>query len=306
MKVIIIGGVAGGATTAARIRRVDEAAEIILLEKGKYISYANCGLPYYIGGVIEEREKLFVQTPEAFSTRFRVDVRTENEVIFIDRKRKTVTVRRSSEDTYQESYDKLLISTGASPVRPPLPGIDLNGIFTLRNVADTDRIKEYINTHAPRRAVVIGAGFIGLEMAENLHAQGAKVSIVEMGNQVMAPIDFSMASLVHQHLMEKGVNLYLEQAVASFEREGKGLKVIFKNGQSVPADIVILSIGVRPETNLARAAELTIGETGGIAVNDYLQTSDESIYAIGDAIEFRHPITGKPWLNYLAGPANRQ
>ena len=306
MKVIIIGGVAGGATTAARIRRVDEAAEIILLEKGKYISYANCGLPYYIGGVIEEREKLFVQTPEAFSTRFRVDVRTENEVIFIDRKRKTVTVRRSSEDTYQESYDKLLISTGASPVRPPLPGIDLNGIFTLRNVADTDRIKEYINTHAPRRAGVIGAGFIGLEMAENLHAQGAKVSIVEMGNQVMAPIDFSMASLVHQHLMEKGVNLYLEQAVASFEREGKGLKVIFKNGQSVPADIVILSIGVRPETNLARAAELTIGETGGIAVNDYLQTSDESIYAIGDAIEFRHPITGKPWLNYLAGPANRQ
>lgn len=223
MKVIIIGGVAGGATTAARIRRVDEAAEIILLEKGKYISYANCGLPYYIGGVIEEREKLFVQTPEAFSTRFRVDVRTENEVIFIDRKRKTVTVRRSSEDTYQESYDKLLISTGASPVRPPLPGIDLNGIFTLRNVADTDRIKEYINTHAPRRAVVIGAGFIGLEMAENLHAQGAKVSIVEMGNQVMAPIDFSMASLVHQHLMEKGVNLYLEQAVASFEREGKVL-----------------------------------------------------------------------------------
>ena len=306
MKVIIIGGVAGGATTAARIRRVDEAAEIILLEKGKYISYANCGLPYYIGGVIEEREKLFVQTPEAFSTRFRVDVRTENEVIFIDRKRKTVTVRRSSEDTYQESYDKLLISTGASPVRPPLPGIDLNGIFTLRNVADTDRIKEYINTHAPRRAVVIGAGFIGLEMAENLHAQGAKVSIVEMGNQVMAPIDFSMASLVHQHLMEKGVNLYLEQAVASFEREGKGLKVIFKNGQSVPADIVILSIGVRPETNLARATELTIGEAGGIAVNDYLQTSDESIYAIGDAIEFRHPITGKPWLNYLANPANRQ
>ena len=306
MKIIIIGGVAGGATTAARIRRTNETAEIILLEKGKYISYANCGLPYYIGGVIEEREKLFVQTPEAFSTRFRVDVRTENEVIFIDRKRKTVTVRQSSEDSYEESYDKLLISTGASPVRPPLPGIDLNGIFTLRNVTDTDRIKEYINSHAPRKAVVIGAGFIGLEMAENLHAQGAKVSIVEMGNQVMAPIDFSMASLVHQHLMDKGVNLYLEQAVASFERDGKELKVIFKNGESISADIVILSIGVRPETTLARAAELTIGEAGGIAVNDYLQTSDESIYAIGDAIEFRHPITGKPWLNYLAGPANRQ
>lgn len=306
MKIIIIGGVAGGATTAARIRRVDETAEIILLEKGKYISYANCGLPYYIGGVIEEREKLFVQTPEAFSTRFRVDVRTENEVIFIDRKKKTVTVRQSSEDTYEESYDKLLISTGASPVRPPLPGIDLPGIFTLRNVTDTDRIKEYINSHSPRKAVVVGAGFIGLEMAENLHAQGAKVSIVEMGNQVMAPIDFSMASLVHQHLMDKGVNLYLEQAVASFEREGKGLKVTFKNGQSISADIVILSIGVRPETSLARAAELTIGPAGGIAVNNYLQTSDEAIYAIGDAIEYRHPITGKPWLNYLAGPANRQ
>ena len=306
MKIIIIGGVAGGATTAARIRRVDETAEIILLEKGKYISYANCGLPYYIGGVIEERDKLFVQTPEAFSTRFRVDVRTENEAIFIDRKRKTVTIRQSSEDTYEESYDKLVISTGASPVRPPLPGIDLSGIFTLRNVTDTDRIKEYIKSHAPRKAVIVGAGFIGLEMAENLHTQGAKVSIAEMGNQVMAPIDFSMASLVHQHLMDKGVNLYLEQAVASFEREGKGLKVTFKNGQSISADIVILSIGVRPETSLARAAELTIGPAGGIAVNDYLQTSDEAIYAIGDAIEYRHPITGKPWLNYLAGPANRQ
>ena len=306
MKYMIIGGVAGGASTAARLRRLDEQAEIILFEKGEYISYANCGLPYYIGGVIEERERLFVQTPEAFSTRFRVDVRTENEVIFIDRKKKTVTVRQSSEDTYEESYDKLLISTGASPVRPPLPGIDLPGIFTLRNVTDTDRIKEYINSHSPRKAVVVGAGFIGLEMAENLHAQGAKVSIVEMGNQVMAPIDFSMASLVHQHLMDKGVNLYLEQAVASFEREGKGLKVTFKNGQSISADIVILSIGVRPETSLARAAELTIGPAGGIAVNDYLQTSDEAIYAIGDAIEYRHPITGKPWLNYLAGPANRQ
>ena len=306
MKIIIIGGVAGGATTAARIRRSDETAEIILLEKGKYISYANCGLPYYIGDVIEDREKLFVQTPEAFGVRFRVDVRTENEVIFIDRKKKTVTVRLKSEDTYEESYDKLLISTGASPVRPPLPGIDSSGIFTLRNVADTDRIKAYVNSRPPRRAVVIGAGFIGLEMAENLHALGAQVSIVEMGNQVMAPIDFSMAALVHQHLMEKGVNLYLEQAVASFEQAGKEVKVIFKNGQSIPADIVILSIGVRPETTLARAAGLTIGEAGGIAVNDNLQTSDESIYAIGDAIEFRHPITGKPWLNYLAGPANRQ
>ena len=306
MKIVIIGGVAGGATTAARIRRSDEKAEIVLIEKGKYISYANCGLPYYIGDVIKEREKLFVQTPESFGNRFRVDVRTENEVIFIDRKRKTITVRQTSEDTYEESYDKLLISTGATPVRPPLPGIDSDGIFTLRNVADTDRIKSFINTHQVRRAVAIGAGFIGLEMAENLHHLGAQVSIVEMGNQVMAPIDFSMAALVHQHLMEKGVNLYLEQAVASFEKVGKEIKVVFKNGQSIIADIVILSIGVRPETTLARAAGLTIGEAGGIAVNEHLRTSDESIYAIGDAIEYAHPLTGKPWLNYLAGPANRQ
>ena len=306
MKIVIIGGVAGGATTAARIRRSDEKAEIVLIEKGKYISYANCGLPYYIGDVIKEREKLFVQTPESFGNRFRVDVRTENEVIFIDRKRKTITVRQTSEDTYEESYDKLLISTGATPVRPPLPGIDSDGIFTMRNVADTDRIKSFINTHQVRRAVVIGAGFIGLEMAENLHHLGAQVSIVEMGNQVMAPIDFSMAALVHQHLMEKGVNLYLEQAVASFEKVGKEIKVVFKNGQSIIADIVILSIGVRPETTLARAAGLTIGEAGGIAVNEHLRTSDESIYAIGDAIEYAHPLTGKPWLNYLAGPANRQ
>ena len=201
MKIIIIGGVAGGATTAARIRRVDETAEIILLEKGKYISYANCGLPYYIGGVIEERDKLFVQTPEAFSTRFRIDVRTENEAIFIDRKRKTVTIRQSSEDTYEESYDKLVISTGASPVRPPLPGIDLSGIFTLRNVTDTDRIKEYIKSHAPRKAVIVGAGFIGLEMAENLHTQGAKVSIVEMGNQVISKDSSGGKSVV---VIEKG------------------------------------------------------------------------------------------------------
>lgn len=306
MKIIIIGGVAGGATTAARIRRADESAEIILFEKGKYISYANCGLPYYIGGVIQEREKLFVQTPEAFSNRFHIDVRTESEVIAINREKKSVTVRAINGSTYEESYDKLLLSTGASPVRPPLRGIDLNGIFTLRNVADTDKIKSYIQTHNPQKAVVVGAGFIGLEMAENLHAQGAEVSIVEMSNQVMAPIDFSMAALVHQHLMDKGVNLYLEQAVDSFEQEGKRLKVNFKNGHSILADIVILSIGVRPETSLAKAAQLTIGPAGGIAVNDYLQTSDSSIYAIGDAIEYRHPITGKPWLNYLAGPANRQ
>lgn len=306
MKIIIIGGMAGGATTAARIRRSDETADIILIEKGKYISYANCGLPYYIGGVIDDRKKLFLQTPETFSVRFRVDVRTENEVIFIDKARKTITVRRPSQDTYEESYDKLLISTGASAVRPPLPGIDTDGIFTLRSVADADCIKAYMEAHLLRRAVVVGGGFIGLEMAESLHRAGAKVSIVETDKQVLAPLDFSMAALVHQHLMEKGINLYLEQAVTSFEREGKEIKVILKNGQSIPADLVILSIGARPETLLARTAGLTIGEAGGIAVDDYLRTSDESIYAIGDAIEFIHPLTGKPWLNYLAGPANRQ
>lgn len=306
MKTIIIGGVAGGATTAARIRRSDETAEIILLEKGKYISYANCGLPYYIGGVIAEREKLFVQTPEAFSKRFQVDVRTENEAVSINREKKTVTIRKQNEEIYEESYDKLLISTGATPVRPALPGIESEGIFTLRNVSDTDRIKKYTDEHKIKKAVVVGAGFIGLEMAENLHALGAEVSIVEMINQVMAPIDFSMASIIHQHLMSKGVNLYLEQTVESFEKNEKGIKVAFKNGQTIDADIVILSIGVRPETTLAKNAGLTIGEAGGIKVNDYLQTSDESIYAIGDAIEFPHPLTGKPWLNYLAGPANRQ
>ncbi|NDV59869.1 pyridine nucleotide-disulfide oxidoreductase [Bacteroides sp. 519] len=306
MKVIIIGGVAGGATTAARIRRMDETAEIILLEKGQYISYANCGLPYYIGGVIEDREKLFVQTPETFSKRFRVDVRVENEVLSIDKHAKTVTVRQPGGETYSESYDTLVISTGANPVRPPFPGIETKGIFTLRNVNDTDVIKEYVTRNNIKRAVVVGAGFIGLEMAENLHTLGAAVSIVEMGNQVMAPIDYSMASLVHQHLMQKEVNLYLEHAVASFKEVNNHIEVMFKDGKSIPADIVILSIGVRPETSLAKSAGLTIGEAGGIAVNNYLQTSDPAIYAIGDAIEYPHPITGKPWLNYLAGPANRQ
>lgn len=306
MKVIIIGGVAGGATTAARVRRMDERADIILFEKGKYISYANCGLPYYIGGIIEEREKLFVQTPEIFSARFNVDVRVESEVVHIDTAQKVVKVQPVGGEAYEESYDKLVLSTGASPVRPPLPGIDQEGIFTLRNVEDTDRIKAYVTRQGVKRAVVVGGGFIGLEMAENLHALGAKVSIVEMGNQVMAPIDYSMAALVHEHLVQKGVNLYLEEAVASFERTAEGITVSFKSGKRVMADVVILSIGVRPETRLAKEAGLAIGEMGGVAVNDYLQTSDESVYAIGDVIEFRHPITGQPWLNYLAGPANRQ
>ena len=306
MKYIVIGGVAGGATAAARIRRNTEQAEIILFEKREYISYANCGLPYYIGGVIAEREKLFVQTPEAFGKRFNIDVRTRSEVIAIHSADKTVDIRTSDGKTYTESYDKLLLSPGASPVRPPLPGIDNEGIFTLRNVNDTDAIKSYLQQHKVKRAVIIGAGFIGLEMAENLQEAGAEVAVVEMANQVMAPIDFSMASLVHEHLLQKGVHLYLEKAVASFERTVNGLEVIFKSGERLPADMVLLSIGVRPNTSLATEAGLEIGEMRGIKVNDYLQTSDEHIYAVGDAIEFRHPLTDRPWLNYLAGPANRQ
>lgn len=306
MKYIVVGGVAGGATAAARIRRNTEQAEIILFEKGEYISYANCGLPYYIGGVIAEREKLFVQTPQAFGKRFNVDVRVQSEVVAVHPDEKTVEVRTSDGKTYTESYDKLLLSPGASPVRPPLPGIDNEGIFTLRNVNDTDAIKSYLQQHSVKRAVIIGAGFIGLEMAENLQEAGAEVAVVEMAGQVMAPIDFSMASLVHEHLLQKGVRLYLEKAVASFERTADGLDVIFKSGERLTADMVLLSIGVRPNTELATGAGIELGEMRGIRVNDYLQTSDEHIYAVGDAIEFRHSITGKPWLNYLAGPANRQ
>ena len=305
-KYLIVGGVAGGATSAARIRRNTEQAEIILFEKGEHISYANCGLPYYIGGVIEERERLFVQTPEAFGQRFAIDVRTRSEVTSIDLKNKTVEVRTSDGREYTESYDKLLLSPGASPVCPPLPGIDSEGIFTLRNVADTDRIKQYMQHHTVRRAVIVGGGFIGLEMAENLQHAGAQVAVVEMANQVMGPIDYSMASFVHQHLQEKGVQLYLGQAVESFTHEDGHLTVNFRSGIQLEADLVLLSIGVRAETRLAQEAGLKLGEMRGIHVNEYLQTSDESVYAVGDAIEFPHPLTGKPWLNFLAGPANRQ
>lgn len=306
MKYVIIGGVAGGATAAARLRRIDEQAEIILLEKGKYISYANCGLPYYIGGVIAEREKLLVQTPASFGKRFRIDVRVENEVIAIDPEKKTLTIRKADGKEYEETYDKLLLSPGANPVKPPLEGIDSEGIFTLRNVEDTDRIKAYIIDKQVKRAVVVGAGFIGLEMAENLHHAGVAVSVVEMGNQVMAPIDFSMAAPIHQHLIEKGVSLYLEEGVTRFRRTEEGITVFLKSGKTIPADMVLLSIGVRPATALAQQAGLELGETGGIRIDEYLETSVKDIYAVGDAIEYPHPLTGKPWLNYLANPANRQ
>lgn len=305
-KYIIIGGVAGGATAAARIRRNTEHADIILFEKGSYISYANCGLPYYIGNVIEDRDRLFVQTPEVFGKRFRIDVRVNSEVIRIEPQNKQVHVRTADGREYTETYDKLLLSPGASPVRPPLPGIDSESIFTLRNVADTDRIKTYMQQHSVKHAVIVGGGFIGLEMAENLHHTGTQVDVVEMANQVMGPIDFSMAAIVHQHLQQKGIGLYLEQEVESFTRENGRLTVHFKSGINLHTDLVLLSIGVRAETRLAQEAGLRLGEMKGIFVNEYLQTSDEHIYAVGDAIEYPHPVTGKPWLNFLAGPANRQ
>lgn len=306
MKYLIVGGVAGGATAAARIRRLTEDAEIVIFDKGEYISYANCGLPYYIGGVIEERDRLFVQTPESFGRRFNIDVRTKNEVTAIDAAAKQVRVRTADGKEYIESYDKLLLSPGASPVVPPLNGIDSEGIFTLRNVSDTDRIKEYMTSHRVKRAVIIGGGFIGLEMAENLKHAGAQVAVVEMASQVMAPIDYSMASHVHEHLLQQGVKLYLEQVVEGFSRENDELTVHFKSGVTLKTDIVLLSIGVKAETNLAQAAGLKLGDMRGIWVDEYLQTSAEDIYAVGDAIEYPHPITGKPWMNFLAGPANRQ
>ena len=306
MKYLIVGGVAGGATAAARIRRLTEDAEIVIFDKGEYISYANCGLPYYIGGVIEERDRLFVQTPESFGRRFNIDVRTKNEVTAIDAAAKQVRVRTADGKEYIESYDKLLLSPGASPVVPPLNGIDSEGIFTLRNVSDTDRIKEYMTSHRVKRAVIVGGGFIGLEMAENLKHAGAQVAVVEMASQVMAPIDYSMASHVHEHLLQQGVKLYLEQVVEGFSRENDELTVHFKSGVTLKTDIVLLSIGVKAETNLAQAAGLKLGDMRGIWVDEYLQTSAEDIYAVGDAIEYPHPITGKPWMNFLAGPANRQ
>lgn len=305
MKHIIIGGVAGGATAAARIRRADENAEIVLVEKGKYISYANCGLPYYIGGVIKSRDKLFVQTPEAFSRRFNVDVRTRHEALSIDTERHEVSIRRADGTTYTETYDRLLLSPGAEPVRPPLEGIDTEGIFTLRNVDDTDRIHSYLGTHRVRHAVVVGGGFIGLEMAENLHHAGAGVSIVEMADQVMAPVDFSIASHVHRHLMDKGVGLWLGRGVERFTSENGSIKVWLNTGETLSADLVLLSIGVRPSVRLAREAGIELGARG-IKVNRWLQTSSPEVYAVGDAIEYEHPIAGGPWLNYLAGPANRQ
>ncbi|ADQ80671.1 FAD-dependent pyridine nucleotide-disulfide oxidoreductase [Paludibacter propionicigenes WB4] len=307
MKYVIIGAVAGGASAAARLRRNDELAEIVIFEKGEYISYANCGLPYYIGNVITNRNALFVQTAASFNKRFNIDVRTQTEVISINRTAKTISARnQTTGEVYEETYDKLVLSPGAEPIRPPLPGIGGKGIFTLRNVADTDYIKAYVQQEQVKKAVVIGAGFIGLEMAENLHSLGMDVTIVEMAGQVLTPVDFPIAAILQQHIRSKGVKLQLNTAVSGFEQTENGQKVMLNNGQELDADVVILSIGVKPDTKLAAEAGLKIGEARGIYVNEYMQTSDPDIYAVGDAIEFTNPITNKSMVTYLAGPANKQ
>ena len=307
MNYLIIGGVAGGATVAARLRRMDEKANIILFERGKYVSYANCGLPYYIGDTINNREKLFVQTAKGFTDRFRIDIRTEQEVTAIRPDKKEVEIKNlSTGETYTETYDKLVLSPGAEPLRPGIEGIGSKKIFTLRNVPDTDTIKNYVNTENPKRAIVVGGGFIGLEMAENLYDLGIQVDVVEMANQVMAPLDFSMAAIVHRQLTDKGVGLHLEDGVSRFEEKDGGVTVHLRSGKQIATDMVLLSIGVRPETKLAKEAGLAIGERGGIAVNDYMQTSDADIYALGDATEVKNLVTGQPSLIPLAGPANKQ
>lgn len=307
MKYLIIGGVAGGATTAARLRRIDENAEIIMFEKGPHISYANCGLPYYIGGVIKDREKLLVQTPESFHARFNIDVRIHSEIISINSADKSVVVKHSqTNETYTETYDKLILSPGASPLKPPIPGINSKNIFTLRNVEDTDKIKAFVSDSEPKSAVVVGAGFIGLEMAENLHHIGVNVTVVEAASQVMNMMDSEIAAPLHQHFKEKNVGLFLEDAVKEFIPNGDRIEVHLSSERVIEADFIILSIGVLPDTMLAKTAGIKIGETGGIWVDEYLQTSKEDIYAVGDAIEFPHPITNNPSLAFLAGPANKQ
>ena len=303
MKYLVVGGVAGGATVAARLRRLDEKAQIIMFERGKYVSYANCGLPYYIGNVISERDKLFVQTVEGFVSRFRIDIRVEQEVLSVNPSAKTVTVRRQSTgETYEETYDKLVLSPGAEPLRPRIEGIDNELIMTLRNVPDTDAIKNFVTTRSVKRAVVVGGGFIGIEMAENLRELGIEVHLVEMANQVMAPLDFSMAAIVHNHLADNGVELHLSDGVSRFSSKENGVVVHLNSGVEILSDLVILSIGVRPETKLAREAGLELGTLGGIRVDEYMQTSDKDVYALGDAVEVKHYVTGKPAMIPLAGP----
>jgi NADPH-dependent 2,4-dienoyl-CoA reductase/sulfur reductase-like enzyme/rhodanese-related sulfurtransferase len=306
-KILIVGGVAGGASAAARLRRLDETAEIIMFERGHYISFANCGLPYYIGGEIQNREDLLLQTPESFKRRFNVDVRVRNEVTQIYPDKKQISVKNlDTGKSYTEPYDKLILSPGAEPVRPPIPGIDSERIFTLRNVPDTDLINDYIEENKSKRAVIVGAGYIGLEMAENLHKRGMLVAIVEMADQVLPVMDKEMTACIQQELHKHNVALWLNDAVANFQPSDSRLIVGLKSGMELSCDIAILAMGVRPEVELARQAKLEIGTTGGIRVNNELQTSNPDIYAIGDAIEVRDFVLNNPSLIPLAGPANKQ
>ena len=307
-RVVIVGGVAGGATCAARLRRQDENAEIIILERGPYVSFANCGLPYYVGNVIQEESKLLLAWPSLFRERFNIEVRTRNEVLAIDRTASTVLVRDlETGREYSEPYDALVLSPGASPIRPPWPGIDLPGIFTLRTVPDSREIRHWIDEKKTRKAVVVGGGFIGLEMAENLVHRGIAVTIVELASQVMPPLDPEMAEYAKQRLESRGVTLALADAVSEFGHGTNGsLMVHTKSGKTYEADLVVLAIGVRPETALARTAGLELGERGGIRVDRQMRTSDPRIWAVGDAVEVRNRVTGQWELIPLAGPANRQ
>ena len=285
-RILIIGGVAGGASVAARLRRLDEQAEIILIEKGPYISYANCGLPYYLGNTIPQREKLFVQDPAVFALRFRIDIRTRSEATRIFPEKKTVIIRNlENGESYEERYDKLVLSPGASPIVPELPGIHSKGIFTLRDVQDTDIIKQYIMEHDVGCAVIVGGGFIGLEMAENLTMAGMEVHLVEKSNQVMAPLDPEMANFIHQKLYDNGICLHLGCSIKAFDTEDEVIRVQLNNGEEIPANMVMLCMGVRPNTELAKTAGLEIGSLGGISVDGFMQTSDPDIYALGDAVE---------------------
>ncbi|NLT14869.1 MAG: FAD-dependent oxidoreductase, partial [Clostridiales bacterium] len=306
-KVLIVGGVAGGASCAARLRRLDETAEIIVFERGQYVSYANCGLPYHVGDVIKQRNALILVQPEAMRAKYNTDVRIRQEVTAIDRTAKTVTVKKlDTGETYTESYDTLVLSTGSSPLRPPIPGIDSERIMTLWTVPDTDHIRSFIKEKNVRSAVVVGGGFIGLEMAENLHHAGITVAIVEMLPQVMAPLDFEMAQLLHEHLEQKGVALHLNDGVSSFEDTEENVTVTLKSGKQIPAELVILSIGVRPNGELGKAAGLETNARGGIIVSDTMKTSDPDIYAVGDVIEVEDFIDKSRAMIPLAGPANKQ
>lgn len=306
-KIVIIGGVAGGASCAARLRRLDEEANIIMLERGEYISYANCGLPYHVGDVIKSRDALLLQSPEAMKKKYDIDVRVKNEVTSIDKENKKITVRRlDSGETYEETYDTLVISTGSSPVRPPIPGIGSSRIQTLWTVPDTDRIRALIKENKIKTAAVIGGGFIGLEMAENLRHAGLSVSLIEMLDQVMTPVDYEMAQLLHENILQNGVDLHLGDGVAGFEDQDGSVAITLKSGKTLSAELVILSIGVRPNSELAKAAGLSVNERGGIVVDEYLKTSDPDIYAVGDVIQVDDLIFQEPTMIPLAGPANKQ